>query len=139
MTRPEDDPDGGQPADVESQPDDTPSEIDTSREMKETSSETDVTSSDEPEPDPSTVRVDTTQLDRAQDAIDDAREAVKKVAGTDSIDEEATGAGELPAFADSVAGVEKPEPPEDDTGSEAEAHGEQGENAEHENKDDPED
>ncbi len=118
MTLPEDEPVGDQPADDESQPDETTSEIDDS------SSETDGIGSTPPEPDPSTVEVDTAQLDRAQDAIDEAREAVKKVARTDSIDEEATGAGELPPFADSVAGVEKSEPPEDDTDSGTEGHAE---------------
>ncbi|HYI58138.1 MAG TPA: hypothetical protein VEX66_08220 [Microlunatus sp.] len=126
MTLPEDEPGGDQPADAESQTDESQSQIEESpSETAEPSSETepfiksDDSGGDAPEPDPSTVQVDTTQLDRAQDAIDDARAAVKKVAATDSIDEEATGAGELPAFADSVAGVEKPKPPEDDSGSDA--------------------
>jgi hypothetical protein len=125
MTLPEDEPVGDQSADDESQPDETTSQIDeTSSETDETSSETDGIGSNTPRPDPSTVEVDTAQLDRAQDAIDEAREAVKKVARTDSIDEEATGAGELPPFADSVAGVEKSEPPEDDTDSGTEGHAE---------------
>ena len=128
MTLPEDAPDD-QPADGESRPDEVLSEVDEaseSNEAEETSEvdetpsqtetprQTDETPRDAPVPDPSTVQVDTGPLDRARAAIDEAREAVKKVARTDSIDDEATGAGELPAFADSVAGVEKPKAPEDD-------------------------
>jgi hypothetical protein len=75
-----------------------------------------------PTPDPSTVQVDTSRLDRAQDAIDEAREAVKKVAATDSIDEEATGAGELPAFADATDDAEQPEPPDDDVAPSVDEH-----------------
>jgi hypothetical protein len=126
MTLPEDEPGGDQPADDESQTAESPSETAESPSETESPSEPEPflksgdSRGDAPEPDPSTVHVDTTQLDRAQDAIEDARAAVKRVAATDSIDEEATGAGELPAFADSVAGVEKPKPPEDDTASDVE-------------------
>lgn len=56
------------------------------------------------------VEAEGTLLERSQATIDDAHEAVKKVAATDAIGEDATGAGELPAFADSTEGVEKPEP-----------------------------
>ncbi|HEU5485750.1 MAG TPA: hypothetical protein VFU98_12665 [Microlunatus sp.] len=72
-------------------------------------------SRDAPAADPDTVAVDTSHLDRAQEAIDDAREAVKKVAATDSIEDQATGAGDLPAFADATDDAEQPRPPEDDT------------------------
>lgn len=67
----------------------------------------DETAADEQTPDVSeaevdAVPVDSEPLERAEKAIDEAREAVAKVAQTDSIDEEATGAGELPAFAEST-------------------------------------
>jgi hypothetical protein len=45
--------------------------------------------------------VDDTQLDKAQDAIDDAHEAAKKVADAEDIE-----VGDLPAFADSAADTE---------------------------------
>lgn len=57
---------------------------------------------------------DTSQLERSQDAINEARDAVQEVARTDSIDEQATGAGDLPAFAESAEGTHQPEPPTDD-------------------------
>jgi hypothetical protein len=56
------------------------------------------------------VEAEGTLLEQSQATIDDAREAVKKVAATDAIGEDATGAGDLPAFADSTEGVEKPDP-----------------------------
>jgi hypothetical protein len=56
------------------------------------------------------VEAEATLLDKSQSAIDEAREAVKKVAATDAIGEDATGAGDLPAFADSTEGVEQPDP-----------------------------
>lgn len=56
------------------------------------------------------VEAEGTLLERSQATIDDAREAVKKVAATDAIGEDATGAGDLPAFADSTEGAEKPDP-----------------------------
>lgn len=46
------------------------------------------TGDDGPVADPDTVPVDTTQLDEAQEAIDDAREAVKKAGQADVIDED---------------------------------------------------
>ena len=56
------------------------------------------------------VEAEGTLLEQSQATIDEAREAVKKVAATDAIGEDATGAGDLPAFADSTEGVEKPDP-----------------------------
>ena len=56
------------------------------------------------------VEAEGTLLEQSQATIDDAREAVKKVAATDAIGEDAIGAGDLPAFADSTEGVEKPDP-----------------------------
>ena len=56
------------------------------------------------------VEAEGTLLERSQATIDDAREAVKKVAATDAIGEDATGAGDLPPFADSTDGAEKPDP-----------------------------
>ena len=75
---------------------------------------TDETVDDEPSDATSTddegVEAEGTLLEQSQAAIDDAHEAVKKVAATDAIGEDATGAGDLPAFADSTEGVEKPDP-----------------------------
>lgn len=59
------------------------------------------------------VEAEGTLLEQSQAAIDDAHEAVQRVAATDAIGEDATGAGDLPPFADSAEGVEKPDP--DDT------------------------
>ena len=56
------------------------------------------------------VEAEATLLEKSQAAIDDAHEAVKKVAATDAIGEDATGAGDLPAFADSTEDVDKPDP-----------------------------
>jgi hypothetical protein len=56
------------------------------------------------------VEAEATLLEKSQAAIDDAHEAVKKVAATDAIGEDATGAGDLPAFADSTEDAEKPDP-----------------------------
>jgi hypothetical protein len=56
------------------------------------------------------VEAGATLLEKSQAAIDDAHEAVKKVAATDAIGEDATGAGDLPAFADSTEDAEKPDP-----------------------------
>ena len=56
------------------------------------------------------VEAEGTLLEHSQAAIDDAHEAVKRVAATDAIGEDATGAGEVPPFADSTDGVEKPAP-----------------------------
>jgi hypothetical protein len=56
------------------------------------------------------VEAEGTLLERSQATIDDAHEAVKRVQATDAIGDDATGAGELPAFADSTEGVEKPDP-----------------------------
>ena len=55
-----------------------------------------------------------TLLEQSQAAIDDAHEAVQRVAATDAIGEDATGAGDLPPFADSAEGVEKPDADEAD-------------------------
>ena len=65
---------------------------------------------DETSTDDEGVEAEATLLERSQETLDDAREAVKKVAATDAIGEDATGAGDLPAFADSTEGVEKPDP-----------------------------
>lgn len=65
-----------------------------------------VDTDDAPVADPDTVPVDTSPLDHAQDAIDEAREAVQQVAATDLIDDEATGAAELPEVADSTDDTE---------------------------------
>jgi hypothetical protein len=56
------------------------------------------------------VEAEATLLEKSQAAIDDAHEAVKKVAATDAIGDDAMGAGDLPAFADSTEDVEKPDP-----------------------------
>ena len=56
------------------------------------------------------VEAEATLLEKSQATIDDAHDAVEKVAATDAIGEDATGAGDLPAFADSTEGVEKPDP-----------------------------
>ena len=80
-------------------PDDEPTPTD------DTTDVTDATS-----PDDEGVEAGGTLLEQSQATIDDAREAVKKVAATDAIGEDATGAGDLPAFADSTEGVEKPDP-----------------------------
>jgi hypothetical protein len=56
------------------------------------------------------VEAEGTLLERSQATIDDAHEAVKRVQATDAIGDDATGAGDLPAFADSTEGVEKPDP-----------------------------
>lgn len=56
------------------------------------------------------VEVDDTQLQRSREAIDEAREAAHKVSETDAFGEDATGAGELPPFADSTEDAEKPTP-----------------------------
>jgi hypothetical protein len=60
------------------------------------------------------VEAEGTLLERSQAAIDDAHEAVQRVAATDAIGEDATGARDLPPFADSTEGVEKPDPDEAD-------------------------
>ncbi len=60
------------------------------------------------------VEAEGTLLEQSQAAIDDAHEAVQRVAATDAIGEDATGAGDLPPFADSSEGVEKPDPDEAD-------------------------
>ena len=60
------------------------------------------------------VEAEGTLLEQSQAAIDDAHEAVQRVAATDAIGEDATGAGDLPPFADSAEGVEKPDADEAD-------------------------
>jgi len=60
------------------------------------------------------VEAEGTLLEKSQASIDEAHEAVKRVAATDAIGEDATGAGDLPPFADSTEGVEKPDPDEAD-------------------------
>ncbi len=56
------------------------------------------------------VEAEGTLLEQSQAAIDDAHEAVQRVAATDAIGEDATGAGEVPAFADSTDDASKPDP-----------------------------
>jgi len=98
---PDDEPtptDDASDATVATSPDDEPTPTD------DTTDATDATSPDEG------VEAEGTLLEKSQATIDDAHEAVKKVAATDAIGEDATGAGDLPPFADSVDGVEKPDP-----------------------------
>ncbi len=56
------------------------------------------------------VEAEGTLLEQSQAAIDDAHEAVQRVAATDAIGEDATGAGDLPPFADSTDDASKPDP-----------------------------
>jgi hypothetical protein len=91
----------------EASTDGTPDEASTDATSEETS--TDATPADE-----EGVEAKDTMLEKSQAAIDDAHEAVRRVADTDAIGEDATGAGDLPAFADSTDGAEKPDPDEAD-------------------------
>jgi hypothetical protein len=91
----------------EASTDGTPDEASTDATSEETS--TDATPADE-----EGVEAEDTMLEKSQAAIDDAHEAVRRVADTDAIGEDATGAGDLPAFADSTDGAEKPDPDEAD-------------------------
>jgi hypothetical protein len=91
----------------EASTDGTPDEASTEATSEETS--TDATPADE-----EGVEAEGTMLEKSQAAIDDAHEAVRRVADTDAIGEDATGAGDLPAFADSTDGAEKPDPDEAD-------------------------
>ena len=52
---------------------------------------------DEASTDDEGVEAEGTLLEQSQAAIDDAHEAVQRVAATDAIGEDATGAGDLPA------------------------------------------
>ena len=72
-----------------------------------------IAAGDAGDPDDEGVEAEATLLEKSQATIDDAHEAVKKVAATDAIGEDATGAGDLPAFADSTEGAEKPDPDDD--------------------------
>ncbi len=91
----------------EASTDGTPDEASTEATSEETS--TDATPADE-----EGVEAEDTMLEKSQAAIDDAHEAVRRVSDTDAIGEDATGAGDLPAFADSTDGAEKPDPDEAD-------------------------
>ena len=52
---------------------------------------------------PPQPEVDETQLERSQDAIDEAREAAKKVAELENLE-----VGDPPGFAESTPGMERP-------------------------------
>jgi hypothetical protein len=100
----------------EASTDGTPDEASTDATSEETSTEatSEETSTDATPADEEGVEAEDTMLEKSQAAIDDAHEAVRRVADTDAIGEDATGAGDLPAFADSTDGAEKPDPDEAD-------------------------
>lgn len=89
----------------------TTSELTDAAEPTDASDATDTPeATDGPRPAADLDDVDDTQLQRSREAIDEAREAAHKVSETDAFGEDATGAGELPPFADSTEDAEKPTP-----------------------------
>lgn len=91
-------------SDQQSSSDDTPSEEEAAQETaaEETTPEETTPEETPPQETPSEeTPAQETPLEKSQDAIDEAREAAKKVAASEDIE-----VGDLPAFADSAAGTE---------------------------------